>query len=37
MKLSIDGKIPKELWILLAVSLLALVGASHETIIEVIL
>ena len=37
MKLSIDGKIPKELWILLAVALLALVGASHETIIEVIL
>ncbi len=37
MKLSLDGKIPKELWILLAVALLALVGASHETIIEVIL
>ena len=36
MKLSIDGKIPKELWILLAAALLALVGASHETIIEVI-
>ena len=36
MKLSIDGKIPKELWILLAVALLALAGASHETIIEVI-
>lgn len=37
MKLSLDGKIPKELWILLAVALLALLGASHETIIEVIL
>jgi len=36
MKLSLDGKIPKELWILLAVALLALLGASHETIIEVI-
>ena len=37
MKLSLDGKIPKELWILLAVALLALVGASHDTIVEVIL
>jgi len=37
MKLAIDGKIPKEFWILLVVALLALVGASHETIIEVII
>lgn len=37
MKLSIDGKIPKELWILLAMALLAIVGASHETIIEVMI
>ena len=37
MKLSLTGKIPKELWVLLAVALLVLVGASHETIIEVIL
>jgi hypothetical protein len=37
MELTIDGKIPKELWILLLIALLALVGASHETIIEVIL
>jgi len=37
MKLAIDGKIPKELWILLLVALLAFVGASHETIIEVII
>jgi len=36
MKLAIDGKIPRELWILLLIALLALVGASHETIIEVI-
>ncbi len=37
MKLSLDGKIPREFWILLAVALLALVGASHETIIEVMI
>jgi len=37
MKLAIDGKIPKELWILLLVALLALVGASQETIFEVII
>jgi len=37
MELTIDGKIPKELWILLLIALLALIGASHETIIEVIL
>jgi len=37
MELTIDGKIPKEFWILLLIALLALVGASHETIIEVIL
>jgi len=37
MKLAIDGKIPKEMWILLLIALLALVGASHETIVEVIL
>jgi hypothetical protein len=37
MKVSIDGKITKEFWILLATALLVLVGASHETIIEVIL
>lgn len=36
MKLAIDGRIPKELWVLLLIALLALVGASHETIIEVI-
>lgn len=37
MELTIDGKIPKELWILLLIALLALIGASHETIIEVII
>jgi len=37
MKLAIDGRIPKEVWVLLLIALLALVGASHETIIEVIL
>ncbi len=37
MKLAIDGKIPKELWVLLLVALLAMVGASHEAIIEVII
>jgi len=37
MKLSVDGKIPKEFWILLGVLLLTLAGATHETIIEVIL
>jgi hypothetical protein len=37
MELTIDGKIPKELWILLLIALLTLIGASHETIIEVIL
>jgi uncharacterized protein (UPF0333 family) len=37
MKLAIDGKIPKEFWILLLVALLALVGASHETILEVVI
>jgi len=37
MKLAIDGKIPKEVWLLLLIALLALVGASHETIIEVII
>jgi len=37
MKVSIDGKITKEFWILLGTLLLILAGASHETIIEVIL
>ncbi len=37
MKLSVDGKIPKEFWILLGVLCLVMAGASHETIIEVIL
>jgi hypothetical protein len=37
MKLSLDGKIPKEFWIVLGILSLTLVGASHETIIEVIL
>jgi hypothetical protein len=36
MKLSVDGKIPKEFWIVLGILLLTLAGASHETIIEVI-
>lgn len=36
MKLSVDGKIPKEFWIVLGLLLLTLAGASHETIIEVI-
>ena len=36
MKLSVDGKVPKEFWILLGILLLTLAGASHETIIEVI-
>lgn len=37
MKLSVDGRIPKEFWILLAMALLILAGASHETIIELII
>jgi len=37
MKLSVDGKIPREFWILLGVLLLTLAGATHDTIIEVIL
>jgi len=37
MKLSVDGKIPKEFWILLGVLLLTLAGATHETILEVII
>jgi hypothetical protein len=37
MKLSVDGKIPKEFWIVLGVLLLTLAGASHETIFEVVL
>jgi len=37
MKLSVDGKVPREFWVLLAMALLAIIGASHETIIEVIL
>ncbi len=37
MKLSVDGKIPKEFWIVLGILLLTLAGASHQTIIEVIL
>ncbi len=36
MKLSVDGKVPKEFWVLLGILLLTLAGASHETIIEVI-
>ncbi len=36
MKLSVDGKIPKEFWIVLGILLLTIAGASHETIIEVI-
>lgn len=37
MKLSLDGKIPKEFWVLLAIALLTFVGASHETMVEVIM
>jgi hypothetical protein len=37
MKLSVDGKIPKEFWILLGVLSLTLAGATHETIIEVMI
>lgn len=36
MKLSVDGKIPKEFWILLGVLLLTMAGASHDAIIEVL-
>jgi hypothetical protein len=36
MKLSIDGKIPREFWIGFVTLCLVLVGTSHETIIEVI-
>ena len=36
MKLSVDGKIPKEFWFLLGALLLTLAGASHETILEVV-
>jgi len=36
MKLSVDGKIPKEFWILLGVLLLTMAGASHDTILEVV-
>ncbi len=36
MKLSVDGKVPREFWVLLGILLLTLAGASHETIIEVI-
>ena len=35
MKLSVDGKIPKEFWILLGVLSQTLAGATHDTIIEV--
>jgi len=37
MKLSVDGKVPREFWVLLAMALLAIIGASHETIIELII
>jgi hypothetical protein len=36
MKLSVDGKIPKEFWIVLGILLLTLAGASHQTILEVV-
>jgi hypothetical protein len=35
MQLSVDGKIPKEFWIILL--LLVTAGASHESILELIL
>ncbi len=37
MKLSVDGKIPKEFWIVLGIILLTLAGASHQTILEVVI
>ncbi len=37
MKLSVDGKIPKEFWILLGVLSLTLAGATHESIVEVMI
>jgi hypothetical protein len=36
MKLSIDGKVPDKFWYFVGIALLAVAGASHETIIEVV-
>jgi hypothetical protein len=36
MKLSIDGKVPEKFWYIVGIALLAVAGASHETIIEVV-
>jgi hypothetical protein len=37
MKLSIDGKLPDKFWYFVGLALLAFAGASHETIIEVMI
>ena len=36
MKLSIDGKVPEKFWYIVGIALLAIAGASHETIVEVV-
>ena len=36
MKLSIDGKVPDKFWYFVGIALFAIAGASHETIIEVV-
>lgn len=36
MKLSIDGKVPEKFWYFVGLALLAVAGASHETIMGVI-
>ena len=36
MKLSIDGKVPEKFWYFVGITLLLLAGASHETILGVV-
>ena len=37
MKLSIDGKVPEKFWYFVGVAILLLAGASHETIMGLII
>ena len=37
MKLSVDGKVPDKFWYFIGIAILLLAGASHETIVEVII
>ena len=37
MKLSIDGKVPDKFWYFVGLAIMLLAGASHETILELVI